>query len=268
MEEQLAIQNLLRGHLLAAQSKNPKFSLRSYSRMVGIHAGALSSIMNGKRNVSKTLADKITRKLLIDPQKRSEILDLFPEKRKYKKSQDTNEDQGPKYLEIEAQAFKLMAEWEHFAVLSLVKTHDFVNDFDWIGARLGISKFRAQEVVERLLELGFLELQDGKLTRIPAKISSSDDTVNLSVRKSHEENFDLARESLNRDSIYERDFTSITMAIDPEKMVQAKEKIRKFQDELSDFLSTGEQKEVYRLSMQLFPLTKLSEQNVTKELLQ
>ena len=259
MEEQLTIQKLLRSHLLLAQGKNPKYSLRSYSRKVGIHAGALSSIMNGKRNVSREMAEKITRKLLVDPQERAEILNLFPEKRKYRNTEEMQQDTGPSYLEIESSSFKLIAEWEHFAVLSLVKTTDFKNKYKWIADRLGITKFRAQEVVERLISLGFLELTDaGDLKRVKAKIRSSDETVDLSVRKSHEENLELAKESLQRDSIHERDFTIITMAVDPEKMSKAKEMIRKFQDDLSEVMEAGKKKEVYRLSIQLFPLSRLT----------
>lgn len=268
MEEQLAIQTLLRNNLLLAQSKNPKYSLRSFSQKLDIHVGALSSIMNGKRNVSRDLAEKITRKLLIDPQKRAEILALFPEKRKYRTLAEQIENVEPKYLEIEASSFRLMAEWEHFAVLSLIKTKDFKNSNEWIASRLGITVNRATEVVERLLTLGFLKKNKGKLERVESNIRSSDDTVDMSVRKSHEENLELAKESLHRDSIKERDFTSITMAIDPSKMNLAKEMIRKFQDDLADVMTTGELSEVYRLAIQLFPLTKLSTQNVAKDKLQ
>lgn len=268
MEEQLAIQTLLRNHLVLAQSKNPKYSLRSYSRKVGIHPGALSSILNGKRNVSRDLAEKITRKLLIDPQQRSEILALFPEKRKYRTLADKAEDNSPKYLEIEASEFKLIAEWEHYAVLSLIKTKNFKSNVTWIAERLGISAFRANEVLERLFNLGFIRKNKGKIERVHANIRSSDDTVNLSVRKSHEENLELARESLNRDSIHERDFTSITMPVDPAQMSRAKELIRKFQDDLADILNTGEQTEVYRLAVQLFPLTKINQSKVSKDRLQ
>lgn len=204
------------------------------------------------------MAEKITRKLLIDPQKRTEVLSLFPEKRKYRNTEEMKQDEGPRYLEIEASSFRMIAEWEHFAVLSLIKTVDFQNNYQWIADRLGITVYRAQEVVERLISLGFLELTPkNELKRLQADIRSTDDTVDLSVRKSHEESLDLAKESLQRDLISERDFTTITMAVDPEKMSIAKEMIRKFQDDLSDVMESGKQKEVYRLSVQLFPLTKL-----------
>jgi hypothetical protein len=54
----------------------------------------------------------------------------------------------------------------------------------------------------------------------------------------------------------ERDFTTVTMAIDKRKLSTAKELIRKFEDELSDLLESGHRTDVYRLSVQLFPFTK------------
>lgn len=269
MEEQLAIQTLLRDNLLLAQSRNPKYSLRSYSRKVGVHVGALSSILNGKRNVSKDLAERITRKLLIDPQKRNEILSLFPEKRKYRTLAEKEAAPEPKFLEIEASEFRLIAEWEHYAVLSLVKTKDFKSNIDFISERLGISVSRATEVVDRLLTLGFLKKGPrNSLIRIDANLRSSDDTVSMSVKKSHEENLELAKESLHRDDIHERDFTSLTMPVDPEKMDKVKEMIRKFQDDISEILDSGEQTEVYRLAIQFFPLTKLGKPITKKDNLQ
>lgn len=259
MKEQIAVQNLLRTHLIELQSKNPSYSLRSYAGKVGVHVGALSSIMNGKRNVSRVLAERIARKLLIDPQVRSELLGLFPERRKNKKAQDEVQS-GPRYMEVEASQFKMIAEWEHYAVLSLMNCKDFKDESSWIAVRLGISESRVLEVLKRLLGLQLIKRNsEDKLIRAHSSIRSSDDTVNLSLRKSHEVGLDLAKESLNRDSVTERDFTYVTMAIDPKNISEAKEMIRKFQDDLSDLLESGNPTEVYRFSTQLIPLTKLDQ---------
>ena len=266
MKEQAAIQTLLRTNFIELQSKNSRYSLRSYAGKVGIHVGALSCIMNGKRNVSRDLAERIARRLLIDPQKRTELLELFPIKKKTKKisTAEDNEEVPPRYLELEALKFKMIAEWEHYAVLSLMNTKDFNDEIVWIALRLGITENRANEVVNRLLEVGLVNRdQQYKLVRTHASVRSSDDTVNLSLRKSHEVTLELANESLSRDEIHQRDFTYITMAVDPRNISVAKEMIRKFQDELAEVLESGNQMEVYRFSTQLFPMTKLNIKNLT-----
>ncbi len=259
MKDQLAIQNLLRTKFSEIQRQNARFSLRAYSKKLGVHVGALTYIMNGKRNVSRKLAERIAQRLLLDPQQRSELLGLFPEKRKYRKNDSSpGEVFEPRYLELSASQFKVASEWEHFAIMSLVKCEGFISQSTWIATRLGITETKAKQVVDRLLQLGLLAMDSsGALSRSEKSYRTPDDVADLSLKRHHEQTLDLAKESIFRDEVAMRDFTTITMAIDPRKMSAAKELIRKQQDELSDLLESGHQTEVYRLSVQLFPLSRI-----------
>jgi uncharacterized protein (TIGR02147 family) len=260
MKDQIAIQNILREKLLEIQRSNPRYSLRAFAKKVGVHVGALTYIMNGKRNVSRKLAERIARRLLLDPQQRAEILSLFPEKRSYRKpgSVAQGEVLEPRYLALNAAQFKIAAEWEHFGVLSLMKCENFESSHSWIANRLGITESKARQAVERLLQLGLIALDpSGSLSRAEKSYRTSDDVADLSLKRHHDQSMDLAKESLHRDEVHVRDFTSVTMAIDPKKLSMAKELIRKFEDELSDLLESGHRTEVYRLSMQLFPLSRI-----------
>ena len=173
----------------------------------------------------------------------------------------------PTYLQLNAQQFRVAAEWEHFAVLSLLQCSDFRSEIEWIARRLGITEARASQVVSRLLELGLLAADaEGKLSRSEKNYRTPDDTADVSLKKCHEQSLELARESLYRDSVDERDFTSVTVAVNPKNLRTAKEMIRKFQDELCDRLEDGTRTEVYRLSVQLFPLSTLSAKAERKSL--
>ncbi|MCM0607310.1 MAG: TIGR02147 family protein [Xanthomonadaceae bacterium] len=261
MKEQIALQNLLRGKLSDIQRSNPQYSLRAFSKKVGVHVGALSSILNGKRNVSRDLAERISQRLLLDPQERSEILGLFPVKRLYKKPGTSKDVPSFRYLELTASQFKISTEWEHFAVMSLLNCEDFQESPEWVSRRLGINESKAKQVIERLVQLELFTRDDsGKLTRSQKSFRTTDDIADVSLKRHHEQSLDLAKESLHRDSVTIRDFTTLTMAIDPSKLSTAKELIRKQQDELSDLLESGTRTEVYRLSVQLFPLSKLGEE--------
>jgi hypothetical protein len=68
VKEQVAIQNILREKLAEIQRQNARYSLRAYAKKVGVHVGALTYIMNGKRNVSRDLTERINRRLLLGPQ--------------------------------------------------------------------------------------------------------------------------------------------------------------------------------------------------------
>jgi len=77
-----------------------------------VHVGALSSILNGKRNVSRDLAERVTRRLLLDHKSDLKFW-ILPRKKKYKKVDTAIDDIEPRYLALTAQQFKIVAEWEH-----------------------------------------------------------------------------------------------------------------------------------------------------------
>jgi uncharacterized protein (TIGR02147 family) len=253
MKDQVAIQQLLQKKFSELQSSNPRYSLRAFSRKVGLNPGALSGILNGKRNVSTKLAERIAERLALDPQERSELFSHFRVLRYREEKSNPAE-----YRVLSAAQFKVVAEWEHFAILSLMRTKDFQSDVQWIADRLGLTPTKAREAIQRLIEAGMVELSvSGELHRVSPKYRTTDDVANLSLRRSHEQSLELAKRSLEQDAVSQRDHTWVMFAMDPKKLSVAKEKIRQFQDELSDLVETGDQTEVYRLSMQFFPLTKI-----------
>lgn len=72
----------------------------------------------------------------------------------------------------------------------------------------------------------------------------------------------MAEQSLDNDAVDTRDFVSITMAIDVDKIPEAKRRIREFWSELRQFLEFGSKKEVYQFSAQLFPLSRVQSKTV------
>ena len=113
VNEQIAVQNILRERFTEIRRQNPRYSLRAYAKRVGVHVGALTHIINGKRNVSRRLAERISHGLLLDPHKRAELLTLFPKKKTPSgKGSSLSE---PRYLELSGEQFKIASEWEHFA---------------------------------------------------------------------------------------------------------------------------------------------------------
>ena len=258
MQEQLAIQNLLQTRLGEMKRKNPSYSVRAFAKKVGLNSGALSAILNGKRNVSEILARRIAERLMLDPQERAELFSLFPEKRLYQKEGMKTDSVDPSYLQLSAAQYRVVGEWQHFAILTLLEVQDFDSSAEWIAKRLNLSVTKTEQSIARMISIGMLERnEEGKLIKAPQKFRTTDDVVDTSIRRSHEETLELAKESLSRDSIDERDFTHISLAIDPKNMSMAKELIRKFQDEFATLVESGNKAEVYRLSMQFFPLTVL-----------
>lgn len=249
------IQKLLNEHLTEAQLKNPLYSLRSFAKKVGLPASALSEIMNGKRRLSREKARGVLNRLCVDPDLSARILGGFPEKMKYNRR---SRDEAVRYTRLDMDHFRVVSDWHHFAILSLSETEGYRHDPKWIARRLGIRAGEASLALDRLERLGMLERDEktGKVIQTGVSYATSDDVADLSLRKAHAQNLELARRSLEGDAVDERDFTAITMAIDPEMLPLAKKMIREFRDRLCATLESGAKKEVHKFCMQLIPLTK------------
>ena len=55
-----------------------------------------------------------------------------------------------------------------------------------------------------------------------------------------------------------RDFSSMTIAVDPEKLPEAKAVIREFRQKMASLLRDGNKTEVFQFALQLYPLTDMN----------
>jgi len=81
-------------------------------------------------------------------------------------------------------------------------------------------------------------------------------TTNAALRKHQRQSLEKALHSLENDPIEARSMTSMTMAIDPARLPEAKRLIEDFTQKLSQFLENGQSTSVYQLGIALFPLQK------------
>ena len=99
-----------------------------------------------------------------------------------------------------------------------------------------------------------VQRDDGQWRASGEALCTTTDVADISIRKAHFESLELARMSLERDAIDERDFSHITMAIDKKRIPEAKRRIREFRRSLCEFLEGGDKEKVYRLNVQIFPM--------------
>lgn len=259
MKEQLIFQRILKKKYEELRHENPRLSRRDFSKSMGLSAGAISEIFNGQRKVSLKLARRIARKLKLDPQVRVELFDAFG-KYAAKPQRDRSKEQlptDPKFLRLTSDQFRIIEDWQHFAILTLMDTRGFQSDFKWIAERLGLTVTAARTAVERLIRLGLVQVdKEGNFALRAQNHTTPDDVPDASVRLAQFAVLEKAREALTALPVNERDFTTTMLTLSPEQLPRAKEMIRKFRNELMTELSSTPQTEVYQLGIQLFPLTQ------------
>lgn len=256
---------VLREELAKRQRVNAAYSLRAFAKTLGMQPPTLSAVLAGKRPLPTSAAETLPEKLAFSP----------AEKKRFLNSVYYRKVPAPIVQSIEAAAastvlndelhFKIIAEWEHYAILTLVETHGFKPEKTWIAKRLKISEATAQAALNRLQESGLVSIDKaGRLKLHQVNVTTTEDLTSTALRQSHKEALTLGADKLDSVAVELRDFSSMTMAVCPEKLPEAKKLIRSFQKQLCALLEEGKRTEVYQLCVQLYPLTDTSSQPLTQ----
>lgn len=250
MTPQVHLQKVLREQFYLLKQSYPRYSLRSFAKKVSLSPGALSEIMSGNRNVSAKTADRIIARLSLSPEVKEEIAQKFQDKN------DATTEKSTTHFQLLSDQFRLICSWEHLSILALFHTIDFKSKAEWISMRLKLPLTRIERALDTLERLALINRHKKAWFRTTKPIQTVDDVVaDEAIQISHLADLELAKESLGQHSIQQRDFTSLTLAINPKKIPEAKKAIRDFQMQMESLLEVHPQKEVYKLCIQLFPVT-------------
>lgn len=246
--------------LAEKKALNPRYSLRMMARRIGIAPGRLSEFLSGKRPITIRQAVKIADGLSLDFGKRMAFLRLFE-----MAPAVLNKHDEVRFRQLSSDAFHAVADWYHFAILSLMDVDDFKMQSAWIADRLGLSKSTVTAALHRLKNLGLIEKQGGIWRKVESHHTTTHDVPSAALRISHKQSLQQAMDALDEVSIELRDITSITMAIDPKTIPTVKKLIRDFRRQVSATMETGRRSEVYNLNVQLVPVTKAKKKKVQYE---
>ena len=104
--------------------------------------------------------------------------------------------------------------------------------------------------------MGLIENNNGLLKRTTQPLTTTNDVPSRGLRKHHKEILSKATDALESVDVTKREISAMTMAIDPAKLPEAKEVIRKAVMKIEKLLEVENPSEVYTISFQLFPLTE------------
>ena len=243
------------------RTKNRAYSLRAFALSLDVPSGRLSEILSNRRSMTFKLAEKIADRIGFPPNVRRQFLATVPESGS--KRREPKEDHS--YEQLSDDAFHVISDWYHFALMSLIETRDFRSDVRWIARRFGISVMEVRSAIERLERLRLVAVENGQIKRLAGNVATTQDVSSAALRSSHRQSLEQAIESLDQVSIELRDISSITMAIDTSRLPEAKKPIRSFRRRLCGFLEQGNQTEVYNLNVQLYPVTQTLEKTPEKK---
>ncbi len=253
---------LLRNEFETRAQHNPRYSLRAFARDLGLASSRLSEIFNNQEGLSRSSAAQVAKRLGYGKEETEVFCDLVESVHARSKAKRAiagirlkNRYQYAEFNQLQMDHFKVLSDWHHFAILELTTIAGFRSEVTWISKQLGVSPLLVSTAIERLERIGLLSKKSGKwvtqepFTATPSGIPSE------SIKKFHKQILEKAITALHLQSVDERDFSAMVMAIPSEKIPWAKSKIKEFRRELSkNFESEKNKDQVYCLSIQLFNL--------------
>jgi len=242
---QMDIVDILNSELDRRCKSNPLYSLRAFARTLGVSPANLSLVLNRKRAPSAKTVGRVLECLALTPLQQERIFQSLSGIR-------------PDFQDnVSLETIEKVASWQSYAILSLIKTKDFKTELRWISARLGIAMQEAKSSVEALKAVGLLMITAKGWKRSQEGLRYNN-LVTTAISQSFQRQL-LAKavQSMENDPMAARDLTSMTFAMSPGKMKEAKEEIRKFRLKMAEiFEEPGTSTDVYNLTVQFVPVTK------------
>lgn len=227
--------------------RNPSYSLRAFARSLELDSSTLSALLRGKRPLTPKAAQKIIRALEIeDPALARELL---------LGSLGATEEASPGYAELAIEAAEVISSWEHYALLSLLETDNIRRNLRTLAKRINLPTGVVLDCLSRLEKLGLVRRRGEEWELTGKNMATPANVPNTAFREMHRQHIQMAIQSLEKDSIHVRDVSGITMAVSSAKLPEARKMIQDFRRKLAAFLEDSPRDSVYRLNVQLFPLS-------------
>ncbi len=266
-EAALDYRQILQKELTARCEQNPRYSLRAFARDLQLSPSRLSEILNSKQGLSRKAAHKIAGILGYGEKESLLFCDLVSVKHaRSPKERETAhirllktsiEKQQDEVFHLQLDAFKIISDWYHLAILELLKCSSFKSDTKWMARRLGIPLIQVELAIERLLRVKLLKKQDGHYLAVQQDGWVPGGIPSASIRKFHRQVLEKAIQAMSEQPVQERFFSTRFMTLNRADLPEAFKAIQDFQLRFCEQIQDEKPKELlYCISMQLFKMVE------------
>ena len=248
------------------------FTWREFAKLAGFSSsGFLKLVCDGKTRLSKVAVEKVLPAMKLSGVQADFFRQMVmfcdsprPEVRQAAFQQMMSIAQENRVEFLEAKSFEYFSSWANPALRELAPIMKGATPLEMGHALVpAISAAEARESLELQESLGLLKKDEcGNYHQTSEGVSSTREVVSATVVNMQKQYAQLAAEALER---YTRDFRHIsgmTMGVDRRAYERIAAALDEFRKKVAEILSdVNEYDRVYRLNLQLFPLSKKVEKN-------
>jgi len=228
---------LLKSELNRRLNDNPSYSLRSFARSLKMDPSTLSKVLNGRRKLGPRAKETLMSKFGVESGGAREYFD-----------------------QINDEDFNQIPEWYDTAILEQITVTGFKATRSSLAKVFDLELIQIDSALERLKALNLIRISSSGLVKDATSGQTTNidpPTTTVAKRNLQKQFLKKAIQSIDLDPLDERDMTTITCAIDVEKIGEAKARIKAFRREMADFLTSGRKSNrTYNMTIAFYPVTK------------
>ena len=247
------------------QRQNPKFSMRALATQVGVSHVFMMKLLKGAATIPDKKIASIIKALKLDDLSQAELreamvydvikdtLDAFPGL-KTKKRKLVAES----FEEYPLKHFSLLDKWYDIVLLDLLTCSREDTSVLAMARALGLTTAEVEASLEKSSQLGLAEYVDKKWTKVSSNMRLPMTAPSEVTRNYYEQVLDKVRDELRRNTpehYARRSITNLSIAVDPQKVTEAKQRLQQSIYEIAQELATGNPSEVYHLTTCLIPVS-------------
>ena len=251
----VSFRHFLQTELARRCARNKQYSLRAFAKFLEMDHSTLSQLLRGTRRITDRTVRRCGIRLGLDEESVIEFM------RAKNSESASNEAALVEVRKMASDTASLIAEWQHHAILELVRIRDFRPDSRWIARVLGLSIDEVNVALQRLLRLGLLSMDaPDRWTDRSGDVTASVQGFTRTALQRLVENagkrlVELVDKPAGKPCVY----SSTTVAIPAGQIAEVAGRIEQFRRELLAFIQAATcLEDVYRLEISFVPLTNLT----------
>lgn len=265
MDEFPSYREQIRSAFQKRHEANKNYSLRAFARDLQLDPGQLSSVLNGKKNISLSKASELSKKLFQNPR---EMLIFFhsveydlattdeSKNELLGKITKIRESHSHRNSNISEDEFEIISNWYNLPMLELAGIKEFKVDADSAAKYFGISKAEAAAGLQVLSRLGFAKKAGDYFERVKPVVTTTE-IPSFGIRVFHQQMIKKAIEALFGQSIKKRYFSGATLSFPSDKIDEVKKMVDDHEKklvELAESYRNEPNQVVYQINSQLISL--------------
>lgn len=244
------------------------FSYRYFAQKIGINSPSfLKSVIDGKRNLTSSMAERFSKALELNTKERSYFMNLvlFNQAKTLTEKQRCYEimrsmSEQLKESVLEEDQFNFFSNWYIPVIRELVCFRNFNEDYEALGASLQppIAASRAKASVELLLRLRLIEkTRSGAYKQTATAVTANESVTSAAVRTFTQTMLDHSKNCLDTIGKENRHISGITMGLSRQTYEIITKEIEAFKERLKIIVNHDSNADmVYQINVSLFPLSK------------